>query len=364
MRPCKTLCIFTTLLGNKSMAQRLINALRGMEEIEPTFILLTTDDYQTYRAPRRARLSEPWEGRYIARSKANSVLDQQFEALLVNSWEFVTEFQDLARHLPAAALMDSLPATANAQLMNRGQRGWKRWVAHRLQHGPFKRAARHFRYFLPMGSDVVDSLEHHYGIPRERCFITPAPQDLRAWTPAERLYTPPLRLLFVGNDFLRKGGNFLLRLYGSYLRGQFTLTIASCDPVLESLPLPEGVTWLKGRNREQLLDVYRESDLFIFPTQQDYMPQVLAEALATGLPCIANDVGGIRDLVRDGQTGFLMSADAPLETWAERLRYLCAHPGELRQMAARARRFAEQNLGLDRFETSIRTVMERLRNNH
>ena len=64
---------------------------------------------------------------------------------------------------------------------------------------------------------------------------------------------------------------------------------------------------MRGRSRDQLVQIYQQSDVFLFPTQQDYMPQVLAEALSTGLPCIANNVGAIRDLVRDGETGFLMS---------------------------------------------------------
>lgn len=357
----RVLCIFTTLLGNKPTAQRLMETLQGLRNVEPTFALLTIDDYKAYPAPRWAKLSDAWEGRYIARRKVSPLLGQQFDALLVNSWELVSEFQDLARRLPAAVLMDSVPANVNSQLIDRGQKGWRRSLAHQLQHRSFRRAARHFRFFLPTGSDTVASLVRDYGIPRERCFITLQPQDLTVWSPGAHVSTPPLKLLFVGNDFLRKGGDFLLRLYAKHLAGEFTLTIASRDPGLEGRPLPEGVTWLRDRNREQLLEVYRASDLFVFPTQQDYMPQVLAEALSTGVPCMANDIGGIRDLVRDGETGFLMRPDASMEAWAERLRYLSSHPEELSCMAAGARRFAEENLGMDRFKALVSTVIDRLR---
>jgi glycosyltransferase involved in cell wall biosynthesis len=91
------------------------------------------------------------------------------------------------------------------------------------------------------------------------------------------------------------------------------------------------------------------------------MPQVLGEALAAGLPCLANDVGGIRDLVRNGETGFLIPHDAPAEVWAEHLNRLATNPAELSRMSICARRFAEDNLGLDHFDHLIAEIIERLR---
>jgi glycosyltransferase involved in cell wall biosynthesis len=151
-----------------------------------------------------------------------------------------------------------------------------------------------------------------------------------------------------------------LRLYAEHLSDSCRLTIASNDPVLESRDLPPGVVLVRGRNRDQLLQIYQESDLFVFPTQQDYMPQVLAEALATGLPCIANDVGGIRDLVRDGETGFLMSRNDSPQRWAERIQGLIDHPADLSRLSENARRFAEQKLSIARFESLIASAFDSL----
>jgi glycosyltransferase involved in cell wall biosynthesis len=358
----KVLCILTTLLGNKATTQRLIQTLDRMEGVSPTYVLIGAEDYARYPAPRLARATDAWEGRYIARKKAKPVLSKDFDLLLVNSWEFVTEFRNVARKVPAAVLMDAVPFTVNAQLRRRGQTGWKRFISHRLNHGPFRSAVPNFQAFLPMGSDCADALEREYGVNRKHCYITLAPQDLELWKPgAGEHCPPPLRLLFVGNDFVRKGGDFLLRLYTQYLSEFCTLAIASNDSALEQYTLAPGVEWLRGRNREQLLQVYRSSDLFVFPTQQDYMPQVLCEALATGVPCMANDVGGIRDLVHDGETGFLMSCEDSAERWAERLRFLNSHPEEIRRMSASARSFAERNLDLTGFEKLVTQIIDRLR---
>jgi glycosyltransferase involved in cell wall biosynthesis len=361
MPATKALCIFTTLLGNGAMASRLIETLDRLPGLEPTYVRLMVEDYDTFPAPWWARATAPWQVELIARQKARQVMKLPFDLLLVNAWELVVAFRDVAHRLPAAAVMDAVPATVDAQLRQRGFKSWKRLLSHGVHHRSFAKAAREFDFFLPWGSDCADSLHRDYGVERDHCRITLAPQDLERWTPAGRSVSLPIRLLFVGNDFARKGGDFLLRLYSEHLLGSFTLTVASNDSALDGRQLPAGVQWLRGRNRDQLIEVYRDSDIFVFPTQQDYMPQVLAEALAAGLPCLANDVGGIRDLVHNGETGFLISRDAPTEVWAANLRRLAANPAELRRMSACARRFAEERLGLDRFERLIADVIEGLR---
>jgi glycosyltransferase involved in cell wall biosynthesis len=343
------------------MAASLRAALDRLSGVEVTYVLLGPEDYQTFPAPCWVRTTHPWQAQFVARRKARLVAGGQFDALLVNTWEVAVAFRHLARQLPAAVMLDSVPATIDGQLRRRGLGGWRRWLSYHVHHRSFAMAAGAFDVFLPLGSDCAASLQRDYGVSSERCFVTLAPQDLKSWTPAPRNYAPPLRLLFAGNDFARKGGDFLLDLYAERLTPACTLTIASNDPALSGRQLPPGVEWLRGRNREQLLEVYRASDVFVFPTRQDYMPQALAEALAAGLPCLASDVGGIRDLVHDGQTGFLMPVDAPAELWAEHLHRLATHPAELRRMSECARRFAEENLDFNRFSELIAEVVERLR---
>ncbi|MCZ2155136.1 MAG: glycosyltransferase, partial [Bryobacterales bacterium] len=94
--------------------------------------------------------------------------------------------------------------------------------------------------------------------------------------------------------------------------------------------------------------------------RQDYMPQVVAEALSTGLPVLAANVGDISDLVRDGITGFLLPYGSPSEHWATVVRRLAANQNELLMLRKSARQFAEQNLSLERFEQGVRTGIEGL----
>jgi glycosyltransferase involved in cell wall biosynthesis len=343
------------------MTSLLVETLNRAPGLDPTYVFVDVEDYRKFPAPWWARATNPWQVEFIARRKARQAVDRPFDILLVHGWEMAVAFRNLARRAPAAAMMDSVPATVDRQRRRQGFKGWKRSLSHLVHHRAFARAARDFDFFLPKSSDCAASLQRDYGVDAERCFVTHAPQNLAVWKTGARSVSLPLRLLFVGNDFARKGGDFLFRLYAEYLAGTCSLTIASNDPSLAARKLPPGVQWLRGKNREQLLEVYRESDIFVFPSQQDYAPQVLAEAMAAGLPCLVNDFDGARDLVHSGETGFVFTLDTPAEVWAEHVKRLAANPGELIRMSACARQLAEEKLGVDRFEHLIAEVIERLR---
>jgi glycosyltransferase involved in cell wall biosynthesis len=361
MEKTKALCIFPTLLGGKAATAAIIKALDKVRDLEATYVLIDKVDYETLRPPWWIPPTNFCQIRYIARKKAAKFLDQKFDLLFVRSWELVVAFSDIARRVPAAASFDATPATLEAELRNRRFKMWKRALSWTFHHQAFARAVRQFDFFLPKGSDCAYSLERDYKIPRGRCFVTLSAQSTDSWIPIPRTYTPPARLLFVGNDFVRKGGDFLLRLFANHLADKCSLTIVSNDPVVGNRHLAPGVTWLRGKNREQLLDVYRQSDILLFPTQQDFVPEVLAEALTMGLPCLVNDLRGLRDLVKDGETGFVFPRNAPAEVWADRIQRLLADRSELARMSASARRFAEGMLNEVRFNDLIAQAIDRLR---
>jgi glycosyltransferase involved in cell wall biosynthesis len=358
----QALCIFSTLLGHKIMVPKLMNALDNIPGLKPVYVFTEVEDYARYPAPWWARATNPWHGRYLARQKAKPVLGKHFDLLFVNTWELAVEFRSIARQIPAAVIIDVIPSTFGLQLRLQGVGGLRWTIAQKLHDYSFRQAARDFDIFMPMGSDVGDSLRDDYGIsPSKFTPITLAPQDLEvAKPPQNRSYQSPLRLLFVGKDFFRKGGEFLLKLYAEHLSKTCLLTIVSSDPGLDGRQLPAGVERLTHISLEHLRSIYGDSHIFVFPTQQDFMPQVLAEALSFGLPCIANDVGAVKDLVRDGETGYLMSRDSISEQWATRLQQFISHPEELAAMSLRARRFAEERLSMDRFRKLMSGVVERL----
>ena len=59
----------------------------------------------------------------------------------------------------------------------------------------------------------------------------------------------------------------------------------------------------------ELLDLYRRAHAFVHVSRTEGVPQVLIEALASGTPVVATDVGGVRELLDDGRAGMLVPPD-------------------------------------------------------
>ena len=57
--------------------------------------------------------------------------------------------------------------------------------------------------------------------------------------------------------------------------------------------------------RSDVVDLYRETDLYIHPSLREGLPVALMEAMASGLPCVVSDIRGNIDLIDDGKGGFL-----------------------------------------------------------
>jgi glycosyltransferase involved in cell wall biosynthesis len=89
---------------------------------------------------------------------------------------------------------------------------------------------------------------------------------------------------------------------------------------------------------QKLLDLYRESDLFVFPSVNEGLAQVLLEAMASGLPVVATELSGARDCVAEGKEGFIVPA-RDVDKTAEAIQWCYDHRDETRAMgrAARAR---------------------------
>jgi glycosyltransferase involved in cell wall biosynthesis len=88
--------------------------------------------------------------------------------------------------------------------------------------------------------------------------------------------------------------------------------------------------------QEEVARFYAAVDVVILPSINEGTPVTAIEALAAGRPVVATRVGGVPDVVRDGETGFLVPAGATDEL-AERLARLAVDP-ELRERMGRAGR--------------------------
>lgn len=146
---------------------------------------------------------------------------------------------------------------------------------------------------------------------------------------------PPLdrpNLLFVGLDWVRKGGDIAIAmldsLAGAGCRAHLTV-IGACP---ERHRARADVTYLgyldKNRpgDRARIEAAYRAAHLLVLPSRADCTPMVVGEAMAHGTPVLATDTGGLGAMIRASGGGRLMPEFAAPRDWAEAVSAMTGDP--------------------------------------
>lgn len=106
-------------------------------------------------------------------------------------------------------------------------------------------------------------------------------------------------------------------------------------------------------DRRDVAERLAEAQVFVLATNWEGLPRSILEAMRAGLPVVASDVGGVREAVADGETGFLVPrGDA--EALRDRLARLLADPALRRRMGEAGRRRYEAEFTFERmFEQTL-----------
>jgi glycosyltransferase involved in cell wall biosynthesis len=128
--------------------------------------------------------------------------------------------------------------------------------------------------------------------------------DLEAFRPRVGPRPPgPLRILFVGARWERKGGPDLLAALGPVLGAGVELHVVTP----EEIPQDRGITVHRLRSgSDELVRLFQRADIFCLPSRADAVPWVVLEALACGVPVIASAMGSIPEMV--GEAGLVTRA--------------------------------------------------------
>lgn len=177
----------------------------------------------------------------------------------------------------------------------------------------------------------------HNGVDAER--FAPGLHRDAARALRSRLQIPEGSLVaaFVGGEWERKG---LARLIQALvLAPSWQLLVAGrgdrkrYQRLADSLGVGRAVHWL-GVTRD-VQGVYELADAFVLPSRYETFSLVAFEAAASALPILSTPVGGVSELIRDGQSGFLITREPG--NIAERLMQLAADPSLRSRLGAAAR---------------------------
>ncbi len=174
------------------------------------------------------------------------------------------------------------------------------------------------------------------------------------------------RLLFLAAGWARKGGDIafetLLKLEELGIAAE--LIVCGCTPpkalVHERMRVIPFLDKNDQRQRRELEQLFMVSDFLLVPTRADCSPMVFCEANAFGLPVITTNTGGVPEVIRDGENGFLLPYDAGGAAYAEVIARLYRDEQRYVQLARTSRAAFESRLNWDAWGVAVKHILAEL----
>ena len=219
---------------------------------------------------------------------------------------------------------------------------------------------------------LAEQLESHFK--RKDVTVIPNAVDTHKFTEATRMARRSASrkslyfgenefvLLLIGNDWKNKGLGALLR--ASALLKDLPLRILVVgidDPILfksliEELNMRDRLRFEAPSN--DVMSFYAAADIYVGPSLEDSFGMPMLEALACGLPVIASANAGASEMIRDGETGFILSEPQNHVLLADLIRTAYSDPLLLQRMGRTASRYAQAHCSWNQNADITRSLLE------
>jgi glycosyltransferase involved in cell wall biosynthesis len=148
---------------------------------------------------------------------------------------------------------------------------------------------------------------------------------------------------FLGRLVEQKNPLLLLDVLDALRAEGYRLVVIGDGPLADelrrraaALALTDRVEFVGSLPRAQALQRLRSVDVLLMPSLWEGMPLAALEAMAIGVPVVASAVGGLREIIEDGRSGFLVEG-GDRGRYAAAVRRLSADPARRAAIVARAR---------------------------
>jgi glycosyltransferase involved in cell wall biosynthesis len=178
--------------------------------------------------------------------------------------------------------------------------------------------------------------------------------------------SPHCKLLFVGVDWWRKGGDIafetLLCLEKQGIEAE--LIICGCKPpraiTHKHLQVIPYLNSNDPQQRQALAELYAQADFLLLPTRSDCTPCVFCEANAFGLPVITTNTGGVTSVIKDGINGFALPYHARSEVYAEVIAHTYHNIQLYTELRRTSRDMFDTYLNWDAWGLSMQDLFDRI----
>lgn len=294
----------------------------------------------------------------------------RLDALFVHTQVPAVLLADWMKRVPTIVSLDATPRqydALGAYYAHQSGPHWLETLKWRANVRCFQQAHKIVAWSQWTKAGLVEA----YDVPAEKVIVIPPGVNTKEWTrplpqtQTDAVQNEPVKILFVGGDLQRKGGDLLLQAFralrqeqewnGSQAANSIELHLVTRDPVAAEPGL--FVYHNMQPNSAPLKALFHRADIFCLPTYGDCLPMVLSEAGAAELPAIATDVAGIGEIIKDGETGFLIpTGDVAALTKA--LRTLVENPILRRTQGAQAALLVKREFDAERNTERLLTLMK------
>jgi glycosyltransferase involved in cell wall biosynthesis len=312
MQPRRVAFIMEQTLGHVTHSQNLQSALTERSDLLATWLPISFDVVGGARYVPLLRSNWSIRASWRARRALGAALRKAPHEALVFHTQVTSLFSvDLMHRYPTVVCLDATPVNYDSVAAAYGHRAAGGGFVDRRKYELNRRAFQSATTLVAWSDWAKRSLVEDYGVDPSRVAVL-APGAHRAYFEIgeQRLSRSPgqsgspVRLLFVGGDFARKGGPELIEAVRGLVDAceLHVVTNAAIGTNLPNVRVHRGVR----PNSPELLSLFRESDLFVLPTHADCLALVLMEATAASLPVITTTVGALPEAVLPGRSGLTL----------------------------------------------------------
>jgi glycosyltransferase involved in cell wall biosynthesis len=207
-------------------------------------------------------------------------------------------------------------------------------------------------------SEYLARLARAWALDEARIGVVPNPAP--AEVPAPGADVDAAAFVFAGRLTAQKSLDVALHAVASVPEARLTIfgdgpERARLERLAGDLELNGRIEFTGARPRRDVLEALSSAGAALLPSAWENLPHAAVEALAVGTPVVATAVGGVPEVVRDGENGLLVPPGAPEALAAAMARLVGDH--ELRNgLAARARP-SVAHLGADRIYEQIEQLL-------
>lgn len=213
------------------------------------------------------------------------------------------------------------------------------------------------------------SAQYDYDIPKSKIHVLEfgANIDEEDLIPHKFEYNNHLHILFLGVDWIRKGGDIAVETT-RYLNDNGISTtlhivgIRNLDKDIANLPYVKNYGFLNKNNPddyEQLVSIIQQSHCLLLPTKAECSAIAFSESSANGIPVFTYNTGGVSNYIENGKNGYMLPIGSSGQEFGKKIN-VCLQSGELENMSKNAMNIYKEKLNWTVWGQKIEHIIESL----